>query len=66
MMSQSMQQPSQQQGQPTGEQTATPKTAADVQAMLDNLDMRLMNGEIGEDLYNKLRTKWETRLEELK
>jgi hypothetical protein len=34
--------------------------------MLDNLDARLMNGEISEDLYNKLRSKWEKRLDELK
>jgi hypothetical protein len=33
--------------------------------MLDNLDARLMNGEISEELYNKLRSKWEQRLEEL-
>ena len=33
--------------------------------MLDNLDARLMNGEISEDLYNKLHAKWEKRLEEL-
>jgi hypothetical protein len=34
--------------------------------MLDSLDTRLMNGEISEDLYNQLRTKWEGKLEELK
>jgi membrane protease subunit (stomatin/prohibitin family) len=71
MMSQSMQQPSQQQSgqqqsQGRGGQPTAPKTAEDVQNMLDNLDMRLMNGEISEDLYNKLRSKWEGRLEELK
>jgi membrane protease subunit (stomatin/prohibitin family) len=68
MMSQSMQQPAggaRQESQPAGGQTATPKTAQDVRAMLDNLDMRLMNGEISEDLYNKLHAKWESRLEEL-
>jgi membrane protease subunit (stomatin/prohibitin family) len=68
MMSQSMQQPAQQQAQSAGGggQSSTPKTAEDVQAMLDNLDTRLMNGEISEDLYNKLHDKWESRLEELK
>jgi membrane protease subunit (stomatin/prohibitin family) len=68
MMSQSMQQSAggaNQQSQPAGGQAAGPKTAEDIQAMLDNLDMRLMNGEISEDLYNKLHTKWEERLEEL-
>jgi hypothetical protein len=33
--------------------------------MLDNLDARLMSGDISEDLYNKLYAKWEARLEEL-
>jgi membrane protease subunit (stomatin/prohibitin family) len=68
MMSQSMQQPAQQQQpqqQQGGGQTTAPKTAQDVQQMLDNLDARLMNGEISEDLYNKLRSKWESRLDEL-
>jgi len=65
MMSQSMQQPAQQQAQPAEGQTSAPKTAEDIQAMLDNLDQRLMNGEISEDLYNKLREKWEGRLENL-
>ncbi len=66
MMSQSMQQPAQQQQQqPSGGQTSTPQTAQDVQEMLDNLDARLMNGEISEDLYNKLHAKWESRLDEL-
>ena len=70
MMSQSMQQPAQQQQQQPqqqqgGGQATAPKTAQDVQQMLDNLDARLMNGEISEDLYNKLRSKWENRLDEL-
>lgn len=66
MMSQSMQQPSQQQGaQSAAGQGSAPQTAKEVNQMLDNLDGRLMNGEISEDLYNKLRTKWESRLEEL-
>jgi len=65
MMSQSMQQPAQQQAQQEEAQPAAPKTAQDVKAMLDNLDSRLMNGEISEDLYNRLRAKWESRLDEL-
>ncbi len=64
MMSQSMQQPTQQ-AQPAADRASTPKTAQDIQVMLDNLDERLMNGEISEDLYNKLRAKWEERLEDL-
>jgi membrane protease subunit (stomatin/prohibitin family) len=64
MMSQSMQQPAAQ--REAASTTATPKTAREVQEMLDNLDARLMNGEISEDLYNQLRSKWQNRLDELK
>lgn len=64
MMSQSMQQPAAQ--REAASTTATPKTAREVQEMLDNLDARLMNGEISEDLYNQLRSKWQNKLDELK
>jgi len=64
MMAQSIQQPAQQPPQPAGAGTATPQTPQDIRNMLDNLDARLMNGEISEDLYNKLYAKWEARLEE--
>lgn len=64
MMSQSMQQPAEQQRESAA--PSTPSTAQEVQNMLDNLDARLMNGEISEDLYNKLRSKWEKKLDELK
>jgi membrane protease subunit (stomatin/prohibitin family) len=64
MMAQGMQQqPAQQQAAPAA--PATPKTAAEVQATLDNLDMRLAAGEISEDVYNKLYAKWEAKLKEL-
>ena len=43
-----------------------PSRVADASRHIDNLDERLMNGEISEDLYNKLREKWEGRLEDLK
>jgi membrane protease subunit (stomatin/prohibitin family) len=69
MMSQSMQQPAQQQSpqqsQQGGGQSSAPRTAQEIQSMLDNLDTRLMNGEISEDLYNRLREKWQGRLEDL-
>jgi hypothetical protein len=55
-----------QQPQQAGGQAAAPQTAEGIQSMLDSLDTRLMNGEISEDLYNQLRTKWEGKLEELK
>jgi len=64
MMSQSMQQPAQPQQQAQAA-PVTPQTAQQIQATLDNLDMRLAAGEISEDLYNKLYAKWEARLEEL-
>lgn len=67
MMSQAMQpeqEPSEQAAAPS--KPSAPKTAAEIQDMLDNLDSRLIEGEISEDLYNKLYAKWEARLEELK
>jgi membrane protease subunit (stomatin/prohibitin family) len=63
-MAQSMQQP-QQQAAPAAAAPAAPQTAADVQATLDNLDMRLAAGEISEEVYSKLYTKWEAKLKDL-
>jgi membrane protease subunit (stomatin/prohibitin family) len=63
MLSQSMQQNAQQPAAPAA--PAVPTTAADIQATLDNLDMRLAAGEIGEETYNKLYAKWEARLKEM-
>jgi membrane protease subunit (stomatin/prohibitin family) len=52
--------------QQAGEQTpATPQTAAEIQAMIDNLDTRFANGEMSEVTYNRLVAKWEARLKEL-
>jgi len=63
MMSQSMQQPAQ---QPTPQAApAAPQTAADIQATLDNLDMRLAAGELSETIYTKLYAKWEAKLKEM-
>jgi membrane protease subunit (stomatin/prohibitin family) len=61
MMTQAMQ-PGQ---QPAQAAAATPTTAAEIQATLDNLDMRLAAGEISEATYDKLYAKWEARLKEL-
>lgn len=44
---------------------ANPTTAAEVQALLDNLDMRLVNGELSEAVYQRLHDKWEQRLKDL-
>jgi len=63
MLTQSMQQPGGQPAQPAA--PVVPKTAAEIQATLDNLDMRLAAGEISEATYNKLYAKWEARLKDL-
>ena len=42
-----------------------PQTAAEVQAILDQLDAKLLAGEISESIYEKMYAKWEARLEEL-
>lgn len=44
---------------------ANPTTPAEIQAMLDNLDMRLANGEISESVYERLHSRWEQRLKDL-
>jgi membrane protease subunit (stomatin/prohibitin family) len=71
MMMQMMQQMMQQQGQqPAGQQPpqavpATPQTAEEIRAYLDQLDVKLASGEITEKVYDKLYEKWEARLKEL-
>ncbi len=62
MLSQSMQQQPAA-GAPAA--PATPTTAEEIQATLDNLDVRLAAGEIAEETYNKLVAKWEAKLKEL-
>jgi membrane protease subunit (stomatin/prohibitin family) len=66
MLSQSMQQ-GQQQAPPAATGAAAPAgpvTAQQIQATLDNLDMRLAAGEISEETYNKLYGKWQAKLDE--
>ncbi|NOZ49816.1 MAG: SPFH domain-containing protein [Chloroflexi bacterium] len=69
MIAQAMQgamQPQQQQQAPAASAAPTsPTTRAEVQTLIDNLDLRLANGEIGEKLYERLLAKWEKRLAEL-
>jgi hypothetical protein len=67
MMTQSTQQPAEQPAAPPTPAAAptTPKTAAEIQTTLDNLDMRFAAGEISEAIYTKLYTKWEAKLAEL-
>jgi membrane protease subunit (stomatin/prohibitin family) len=63
---QQAQQPQQPQQPQGGGGVSTPRTAGEVQAMLDNLDNRLAMGEISEKIYNRLYSKWEKRLDDLK
>ena len=42
--------------------SATPTTKAEVQAMIDGLDMRFSKGEISEETYNRLVARWEEKL----
>ncbi len=44
---------------------STPTTKAEILALLDNLDMRLANGEISEESYKRLYEKWQARLQEM-
>lgn len=43
----------------------TPQSVEEIQQALDALEIRLMNGEISEDLYNKMAAKWQAKLDEL-
>jgi membrane protease subunit (stomatin/prohibitin family) len=61
-----MLQSTQQQQQQQQPATAEPKTAGEIQALLDNLDMRLANGQIDQATYDKLYSKWQARLDEMK
>ena len=63
MLTQSMQGNAQQPAAPAA--PAVPSTAAEIQATLDNLDMRLAAGEVSEEIYSKLYAKWEARLKEM-
>jgi len=46
-------------------EAAVPQTAEEIRVYLDQLDAKLMNGEISEKIYERLYEKWETRLKEL-
>lgn len=50
------------QGGGGGGATASPQTPAQIQTMLDNLDMRFANGEISEETYKNMTAKWQERL----
>ncbi len=59
------QQQQQQQPQQQSSAPSNPQTAEEIQSLLDNLDMRLANGEITETAYNRLYEKWQGKLNEL-
>lgn len=52
--------------QPATQPDPANMTAEQVQAMLDQLDIRLANGEISEATYQRLAQRWEERLKQLK
>lgn len=55
----------QQPSEPSPAAKPSTPTAADIQAMLDQLDVRLATGEISEATYKRLVTRWEARLNAL-
>jgi membrane protease subunit (stomatin/prohibitin family) len=67
MMQQMMLNNMQQQSQPPAAQpvSANPQTKAEIQALLDSLDMQLATGKLSEEAYNRLTEKWQKRLSEL-
>lgn len=54
-----------QQAAPAAATPAAPTTKAEIQAMLDGLDMKLASGEINQATYDKLSAKWEARLKDM-
>ncbi len=64
MMMQQMQQGQNKPAEPAAP-PANPQTKEEIQAMLDNLDLKLANGQITEDTYKQLTAKWKERLKAL-
>lgn len=58
-------QPAQQPSQSAPATPANPQTKAEVQALLDGLDAKLVAGEISEETYKRLSEKWQKRLDEM-
>ncbi|NDJ75885.1 MAG: SPFH domain-containing protein [Chloroflexi bacterium] len=50
---------------PEGEAAAVPQTPDEIRAYLDQLDAKLISGEVSERIYERLYAKWEARLNEL-
>jgi membrane protease subunit (stomatin/prohibitin family) len=68
MMQQMMMNMMNQSGQKSEQAAAVsenPQTKEEVQALIDNLDMKLAKGELSEAVYNRLVEKWQKRLDEM-
>ncbi len=67
MIAQAMQGAMQPQAAPpaAAPQTAAPQTKAEIEAMIDSLDMRLAKGELDQATYSRLVEKWQKRLDEM-
>jgi len=62
------QQPMQQQAPPQATAPASsgaPTSREEIQGAIDALEMRLMNGEISEAIFERLTAKWQAKLDEL-
>lgn len=44
---------------------ANPQTKEEIQALIDSLDLKLMNGQISETTYNNLVAKWQDKLSKM-
>lgn len=53
------------QAAPAGGVSSNPQTKEEIQAFLDNLDTKLMSGELSEAIYEKLYAKWQARLDSM-
>lgn len=65
MMNQGQQPAAPQAAPATPAAPSTPTSKAEVDALLDALEMRFINGEISEDAYNRLVAKWQERRDQL-
>jgi membrane protease subunit (stomatin/prohibitin family) len=45
--------------------TATPQSREEIAAFLDQLDVKLMNGELTEEMYKRMHDKWQAKLDGL-
>ena len=48
-----------------GGQPKMPESAEEIKQFLEALDVRLMNGEISESIYNTMRERWQSKLDSM-